>query len=499
MVEWMAAAGERNELSVTLDQGTVILRDAAAPIVAGRGCTNAVDGSVTCSTGSLVVWAEDGDDTVTVTTATSAGIVGISGGDGDDTIALVGPVSTGSGVGQMPRGIRGDAGDDVLSAGSTGAGLYGDGGDDTLVGGPGSDTMEGGLGDDVLSGEGGNDEIAGSPGTDILSGGEGDDELSGTGAISYYPSGGVRAPNSIDGGPGDDTLQGDLGDDRLDGGDGSDTVQYAARMRPVVVDLGSGAGGGAGEHDMLLGIENAEGGYAPDTLIGDGAANRLEGEVYDPSILPIRLQHKLVNELRRGDRILGGEGDDLLVGGVALDHPGTIAGGEGDDTVRWTGATAVDGGPGDDLLDGAELPQHSAGRLACGDGADRVEAPNRRDVVGPDCEAITTLGLQLSGRVLDAGGLTFAAARVKGAGPYARACGVSATVTGAGARRLPLAVALARLPRSGPRTLRLRRLERRRLGPRVGVTLRIARCPRGAPAMRLRDDSEATAAFLLRR
>jgi hypothetical protein len=63
------------------------------------------------------------------------------------------------------------------------------------------------------------------------------------------------------------------------GGSDSDTVSYAARARPVSVDLASAGpvNGERGEGDTLIGIENVFGGKADDRLAGNDANNQLDG------------------------------------------------------------------------------------------------------------------------------------------------------------------------------------------------------------------------------
>ena len=66
--------------------------------------------------------------------------------------------------------IWGQAGDDIITAGT---------GNDTVWGGHGADVIDGGEGNDTLYGEAGNDVINGGAGNDILDGGADDDVLTG--------------------------------------------------------------------------------------------------------------------------------------------------------------------------------------------------------------------------------------------------------------------------------------------------------------------------------
>jgi len=138
------------------------------------------------------------------------------------------------------------AGDDVIVGTAGNDTIDGGGGNDTICGGNGADTLRGGAGNDTLSGEAGSDSLAGDDGNDLLDGGKGAESIG--------------------------------------GGLGTDTATYASRTTAVVVDIdgvaddGNGADGPAGARDKVLGnVENITGGTGADTLVGNGAANRLIG------------------------------------------------------------------------------------------------------------------------------------------------------------------------------------------------------------------------------
>jgi hypothetical protein len=88
--------------------------------------------------------------------------------------------------------------------------------------------LGGGPGDDQLTGSAGDDGLAGGPGNDMLVGLGGDDTMAGD----------AEPQDGTDGSP--------YGDDVLDGGAGHDGIVYAARHRPVTIDLSAGTAGEAG-------------------------------------------------------------------------------------------------------------------------------------------------------------------------------------------------------------------------------------------------------------
>ena len=104
-----------------LTEASMIVTDSGAPLSAGPGCTVGPDGSASCSSGpaapfaSIDVDAGDLDDSVSVTAAVPATILGgdgddrITGGDGDDTLI-------GSGGADFADGGRGDDSIDLRDA-----------------------------------------------------------------------------------------------------------------------------------------------------------------------------------------------------------------------------------------------------------------------------------------------------------------------------------------------------------------------------------------------
>lgn len=198
--------------------------------------------------------------------------------------------------------FKGFAGDDTLLGG---------GGNDQLIGGDGADLLEGGAGNDLMSGGAGNDTLRGSVGSDFLGGGAGNDLLEGGDGNDIF-----------DAGPGDDTAHGGTGNDiftyrsGLDsyfGDAGLDTADFNQLEIAVQVDLTATdeavtrdaldmdpISGALRTLAQLAGVENVRGSIFDDVLIGDGLANRLEGD--------------------NGDDVLtGGAGADILIGGGGFD------------------------------------------------------------------------------------------------------------------------------------------------------------------------------------
>jgi Ca2+-binding RTX toxin-like protein len=247
----------------------------------------------------------------------------------------------------------GDGGDTVKVSGTLVAIVRAGDGDDFITTGDGDDWMDGGEGNDTLRGGSG----LGGGGDDTLFGGPGDDVLRG-----------LKLHDSMFGGPGDDILDGGNGngDDFFDGGPGADylrggrgfdTVSYAHTKRPVNVTLDNVADDGRpGEGDNTVAdLEIVIGGSGDDRLVGD-----------QNSFRPFSL--------------FGGRGDDLLVGALG---PDLLVGGSGRDRLS--------AGAGDDRLESRDAFRDE---LGCGTGTDSVAADDRDalDLDGPgSCESVEIL------------------------------------------------------------------------------------------------------------
>lgn len=193
--------------------------------------------------------------------------------------------------------VHGDAGDDSLTTGGSGATVYGDDGDDQIDA-IGYGSVFGGDGNDYLA------RVSGpSPG---------------------YP--GTFAP-----GPGDDIVDGSA--------PGEDFVFYDDAASGVRVDLAAGLATGEG-NDMLIGIESVAGSEHDDKLVGSAGDNELWGRAGD-------------------DVISGGDGDDEVDGWGGRDDLSGEGG--HDEVGGGLGSDRVDGGAGDDLLLGSHGNDHYFG------------------------------------------------------------------------------------------------------------------------------------------
>jgi len=99
----------------------------------------------------------------------------------------------------------------------------------------------------------------------------------------------------------------------LNGGGGNDTASYTTSSADITANLELGSATGEGT-DVLISIENLQGGSGRDTLTGNSGANRLDGGL-------------------GADTMAGGKGDDTYV----VDNTGDVVkeeDGEGTDTVE---------------------------------------------------------------------------------------------------------------------------------------------------------------------
>jgi Ca2+-binding RTX toxin-like protein len=320
-------------------------------------------------TGVVTQQAPDYGSPITVRATAS------SGAYSEADFGIGGPFSAGT------VRIRGTSGPDLIDATHTPPGQP--------LPTDGFDLIEGGAGDDVLDGGLGNDDIYGGPGSDVASyeAAAGSisadlDELTATGAA------GTDFIHSIEGIYGSDfddavagnsvanTFRGNGGNDLLDGRGGLDTADYQLAPAAVIVDLTTGTASGGDDNDTLTSIENVTGSAFNDTLTGNTLANTIAGGA----------GNDVISGGGASDVLAGGAGDDTIDGGLAgdtvtyagADGPvfvnlglGQATGADGNDTIlnveNVTGSAYADtlvgkptgvndiieGGLGDDLIDGA--------------------------------------------------------------------------------------------------------------------------------------------------
>ena len=375
----LAGDAVENVLAGGAGNDTLSGREGDDILVGGAGADR-LDG------GSGVDWAGYGDSASGVTVDLAAG-TGTSGDAAGDTLTGIENVS---GSAYSDR-LTGDANANWLDGGAGYDRLKGGGGADRLDGGEGIDTADytgssAGVHVDLMNGTSAGGDAEGDVLSSIenLIGSDHADRLVGDAGANDIQGG--AGDDHLEGGAGDDRLVGGAGADRLAGGEGTDTVDYNdAFTGGIHVDLAAGIGsGGEAEGDTFAGIENLRGTVFADTLIGDGATNRLDGG-------------------GGNDTIDGGAGDDVLIGGQGADR---IEGGAGIDTADYSysaGGVTVDlsGGPGaggdaeGDVLSGIENVTGSmfddtlrgnegANRLDGGAGSDTADYSTSRDGVRVD-------------------------------------------------------------------------------------------------------------------
>jgi hypothetical protein len=212
-LEYRAAPGETNAVSVSTQGSTIVVSDSAASITLSVPfCTQTDAHTVSCEIApppglpgpmwsGLTALLGDGDDSAVATG--NPMLVTLHGDDGNDRLTVGGPATLLNGLdeafgdagddqvsgGAGPEFLRGGAGADVLTGGEDDDILDGGDGADVLMGGPGSDQLQGWSGDDRLDGGPDTDRSAGKNGDDVIAvgdddvanGGKGDDSLVATG------------------------------------------------------------------------------------------------------------------------------------------------------------------------------------------------------------------------------------------------------------------------------------------------------------------------------
>ncbi|HYJ67490.1 MAG TPA: hypothetical protein VEX15_07480 [Nocardioidaceae bacterium] len=251
---------------------------------------------------------------------------------------------------------------------------------DDLVGTPGRDVINALKGFDTVAGRGRNDIICGGKGADELAGGRGADRLfGGTGGYAGDDEGsGVWFGNTIVGGPGNDYISGgpDHDVDWPEGGSTPDRVDFPGATGPITVRHdGTVTGAGIGTDTLAPDVELIVGTPYADTMTTVGRRSDLRGGAGADSLRVTRGLVDIALDGGPGDDRLdgrlgtkwinfyGGADDDVLLG-----SPG------GDYTIPGTGDDTVELGGGNDNVYGRWSPGISGvDTVTTGAGNDRVE------------------------------------------------------------------------------------------------------------------------------
>jgi Ca2+-binding RTX toxin-like protein len=260
-------------------------------------------------------------------------------------------------------------------------------GSDLLLG---MENVDAGGGDDFIMGNSGNNEIEGGEGNDTIDGGAGIDgcdfsdvnnEIDLNLAIVQDTGDGldlILGMENVDAGGGDDfitgnssnnEIEGGEGDDTIDGGMGIDTCDFGDWNNIVNLTIDTEQNTGEGT-DVIVGIENVDGGGGNDSITGNDLDNT----------------------------IMGGSGNDTLNGGAGSDTASfgdnnnvvnlniNIAQNTGDGTDILMGCENADGGGGNDEILGNSGNNDISGgkgndKIKGGNGNDKIKGGDRFDLV----------------------------------------------------------------------------------------------------------------------
>jgi Ca2+-binding RTX toxin-like protein len=246
----------------------------------------------------------------------------------------------------------GTSGDDVLVGTSGRDELDGKAGNDSIDGGGGADRMTGGLGNDIFFVDDAGDEVIEAPA-------EGNDEIR-TGLASYSLAAlphvekltgtagtgqaltGDAFANELRGGAGDDVLTGLGGNDHLDGGAGADTLRGGADHDIYIVDHA----GDVVEEDATGGFDQIRTSLANYSLVGShvenlaaatGGNHELRGSAGSNVLTGNVGTDFLLLHDGGSDYAIGGDGNDVIYFGAALDSADIVDGGAGRDALVLQG------------------------------------------------------------------------------------------------------------------------------------------------------------------
>ena len=359
---YTAAAGEANDLTITGATGTIVssplgvrMSDAGAPLSAGQGCA-AQGAEVVCTvSGAATIERFDydtGDGNDKVRMVSTSGNVQLGPGGDSLTADLANP--------QAAPAINADggAGADTFGANVSGAlrvmyttratpvtatldgeandGEAGEG--DQLGAGVGG--VDGGSAPDTITGGPSNDTLRGGPGDDTISGLAGDDSLSGE-----------AGDDRLEGGEGAEIFAAEPGADLVHGGPGEDSIRYfrVDDKRPVTVSLDDQPGDGVeGENDNVgSDVERLLGGQGDDHLIGNDGPNEIVAEFGGDIADGRGGDDSLVASEAGVGRLIGGAGRDSFAGVGPFDVVESRDGVAEEIVCREAGIAEIDGDPTD--------------------------------------------------------------------------------------------------------------------------------------------------------
>lgn len=350
-----------NTLSVSdlgdTDADTAVLTDSALTGLAPAAINYAATGGR--FTGGINVWAGRGSDTIQINSTRLDDVTTLYANDGDDAVTVADLI----GGADRLLAIHGDGGADTLDASAVSGTnvtvlLFGDSGEEiyagadkrflTLTGASslnpgigGSDTLSSGTGKAILFGGAAGDFLYGNVSDDILIGDDGQVSFD-NGVLTRFASlGSVGGSDAIVAGGGNNFVIGGAGGDTITALGGSDTalgdngsVDYtAAGVITQAQSQDSGTGGDdsidAGEGDNII-----VGGFGADTLTSGAGNDKLIGDngfiTYTAGIVAQFSSSDTSATTGGIDSITAGDGDNLILGGLAGD---TISAGVGNDLV----------------------------------------------------------------------------------------------------------------------------------------------------------------------
>ena len=367
-------------------------------------------------TGTLFVYAGNGNDNVTIT-GTAGCNVEIHGGAGNDQIDL----SALKFASDKYAVVFGDDGNDIIKGAETGPSfIFGEGGrfkasaNDTIAESYPTDKSSG---NNVIVANGGKNYVFGGFGNDFIVGGDAEDYIFGDGGritIGAAPAQGNKNNTSFDrydlfdeggydvifGNNGDDVLLGGAGSDTIDGGAGADEIH--AGMGNDVVYGGSGTDKIYGDDgvDVIFGdkphsatktiADCAKQGVLPHTYVSDelkkdasllkdsgsiklfGFATKFKNRNADALS---DCQNTLIDDFVNGVADSGSSDDDEIYGGNGSD---IIFGDDGADGASASGGNdIIEGGADNDFIDG------DAGddRITGGSGEDIIYGGQGNDIL----------------------------------------------------------------------------------------------------------------------
>jgi len=327
--------------------------------------------------------------------------------------------------------IHGNEGNDAIYGGNDNDTIFGDEGEDIIFGGTGNDEIDGGAGSDTIYGGDGNDRLKGGAGNDIIYGGFGSDVIEGGAGNDILYAASDNEYDYLETGTNTFVFEQGFGQDVLHinkNGIANNVISFGEGIIPSNVyfeyavstgmfviktidsngnDTGDSISFTLDQFDYLSQISFFDGTQWDSTALKQQTITVIGSDENDTISLsvanPLVIKAGAGNDTVTANGIIYGEdGDDTITGngtiygGAGNDTiagMGYLYGGDGNDEIHATSGSVIEGGLGDDYIDGDSV--NTSIYFGFGEGKDTISGVTTINLR----EGITTANVLFAARL----------------------------------------------------------------------------------------------------